>query len=69
MVVHVIAVRVMQVAIMKIIRVSIVCHCRMAAVRTMLVAVSTRMLLVTFRHRLVLSQCGVIRHVSTDRPP
>jgi len=57
-VLNVIAVGMVQVAILKIVRVAIVLHGRMATVRAMFVAVSTGMLLVSFRHRLVLSQCG-----------
>lgn len=55
---HAIATCVVQVAIVKIVRVVIMLYSRMATVWTMLVAVRTGMLLVGLRHRLVLSQCG-----------
>jgi hypothetical protein len=51
MVVHMIAVSVMQMAIMKIIRVAIVFHYGVPAVWAMHVAVSPRMLIVSVSHR------------------
>lgn len=59
MLVHYIAVRMVQVAIVKIVNVAIVLDSRMATVWAVLVAVSTGMLPMSLRHALILSQCGV----------
>jgi hypothetical protein len=55
---HAIATCVMQVAIMKIVRVVVMLYSRVAAIWSMQVAVRTGMLLASLRHWLVLSQCG-----------
>lgn len=47
--------------ILKIVGVALMIHSRMAAVRAMLVVVSARMLLVSLRHKFVLSE---MRHRS-----
>jgi hypothetical protein len=52
MVVHMIAVGVMQIAIMNIIRVAIVFHCGVPAVWAMHVVVNPRMLMVSVSHRV-----------------
>lgn len=50
-----IAVLMMQMTIVKVVRVTIVLHRYMAAVRAMLVGMTTGMVLVSFRHRQILS--------------
>jgi hypothetical protein len=56
-IVNVVTVRVMQVAIVKIVDVTIVLHSGMAAVGAMHVGVRARMLPMCFRHCFVLSRC------------
>jgi hypothetical protein len=68
MIVHVIAVRIMQVAIVKIVNVAIVLDSRMATVRAVLVAVSTGMLPVSLRHGCDLFLVRRPPDASTNQP-
>ena len=60
--VHMPIMQMVQVSIVKIIRVAIVLHSYMTTIRAMLVAVSPGMLLVSLRHGLFLSQRGSQSH-------
>ena len=68
MIVYVIAVGVMEVAIMKVIRVAVVLHSRVSTIGAVLMAMSTLVLVMSFRHSLLLYNAAFAAMFFRDQP-